>query len=1155
MSTSAISSYFDITPRYLRSTNLERDFHDRRALESYVLTTHAHECLDRLAKGVRPGSTQRAWRVTGNYGSGKSSFALFLAHWFNGDAGRLSKAVNVDVQYNKFALGTKPRYLPLLITGAREPMGRAIVRSLANLLDEQYSRGAKSALQVRLRAAETSGRLTDSDVLEMLSEANEKLVRDDKSSGLLILLDELGKFLEFAAQNPQQQDIFLLQRLAEVACASSKSAPIFVVGMLHQGFDVYAESLEPGTQREWEKVAGRFEEVVFNQPLIQVSELVAAALRVNVQRLPAIAKQEARSGWEAATSMGWLAAGQGSTNAHSELASRLYPLHATVLPAMVRTFARFGQNERSLFGLLLSDEPFGLMSHARALVSAGSTYRLPQFYDYVRSSFGYRLSTQSYRSHWTQIESMVESFSTGNHIELSVVKAVGVLNLLDHPDLVASEKTLQAALGGVGGFDTIELRDAIDRLHKQRKVLFRRGTSGGFCLWPHTSVDLESAYERATKAIGSINTVANHLSDFLENRSLVARRHYIETGNLRFFGVRYLEVSNVDSALKERTAADGMVLVLLCESQAEIDRAEKIARSSELKLRADLMLAIPVEPLSHQAGLVGEVLRWEWVSLNTPELNADRFAREEVSKQLQAARLRLENRIQDLVGLRSLSGARSLRWFVGGAVQKIKDGRQLLQRLSELCDDRYPSAPLVKNELLNRHELSSAAARARMLLVGGVLQRAELPLLGMDGTRKPPEMSMYMSVLARGGLHVKAGERHQIKVPTEAKDALRLRPSFDALRSFLESRMDQRVKATELLDVLRRPPYGVREGLAWLLVATFAAINAQELAFYEDGSFLREIGPDEFQRLTKVPESFEIQLCRIAGVRAEVFEFLLKVLNLSTKTAPEPMVLDVVRPLCQFVAALPDYARNTKRMSAESIKAREIILAAKDPVKLLFRDLPDSIGVQAVNLNSSAHGEKPRLYAKALKKHLDELRHAYDELLGRLTMMLADEFGISGDLPSIRGALAKRAEPLVLSAGEPKLKTLCLRFSDAGLADKAWLESLGSFLTSQPPTRWRDADEDSFRRELNLLAQRFKNLESISFEKGRNSRAAATYKVTVTRSDGHESQEVVFVDPSRATDVTKLVVEIEKVLGKNRSVALAALSQVTWAALEKKGSQ
>jgi hypothetical protein len=269
MSDIAISSLFEVTPRYIRSTNLERDFCDRKALENYVLTPHAQDCLGRLACGLRRTSTQRAWRLTGNYGSGKSSFALFLAHWFNGQAGQLSRSLDVDVHYNRFSLSSRPTYLPLLVTGSREPMGNAILRSLNVLLGNQYSRGARPDILLRTKTALSHKRVSDAEVLELIQAANEKLIKDRRGSGLLILIDELGKFLEYAANHPESQDVYLLQRLAEVAATSGQTKPLFVIGILHQGFDAYAENLDPAAQREWEKIAGRFEEVLFNQPLVQ----------------------------------------------------------------------------------------------------------------------------------------------------------------------------------------------------------------------------------------------------------------------------------------------------------------------------------------------------------------------------------------------------------------------------------------------------------------------------------------------------------------------------------------------------------------------------------------------------------------------------------------------------------------------------------------------------------------------------------------------------------------------------------------------------------------------------------------------------------------------------------------------------------------------
>src|SRR5205814_3555925 len=115
-------------------------------------------------------------------------------------------------------------------------------------------------------------------------QCNARLMKDEKAGGLLSLLDELGKFLEYAAFHPQQQDIFLLQKLGEAAAASGDK-PLFLVGLLHQGFDAYADNLDQATQHEWEKIAGRFQEVLFNQPLAQIMQLIAAAIRVREELL------------------------------------------------------------------------------------------------------------------------------------------------------------------------------------------------------------------------------------------------------------------------------------------------------------------------------------------------------------------------------------------------------------------------------------------------------------------------------------------------------------------------------------------------------------------------------------------------------------------------------------------------------------------------------------------------------------------------------------------------------------------------------------------------------------------------------------------------------------------------------------------------------
>jgi hypothetical protein len=1149
MSNRPITDVFDVTPRFLRSTNLERDFHDPHALENYILTPHGRGCLSRLAKGLRRGATERAWRITGDYGSGKSSFALMLAHWFSGNARRMKGDLGTAINYDSFHLGERPKFLPVLITGSREPMGRAILRAVVKVMDEQYVRGGRAALVADMAQAVDSGeRIDDADTVRWVLRSNAKLVKDGKAGGMLLLLDELGKFLEYAAYHPQLQDVYLLQKLAE-ATASSDDCPLFVVGLLHQGFNAYADHLGPAVQREWEKIAGRFEEIVFNQPLLQTAELIGAALRVRESLLLPVNRQEVTWGLEAVQELGWL--GSNRMALPAGLAVRLFPLHPTILPALIRTFTQFGQNERSLFSFLLSGEPFGLQNFSTRPLTAGNTYRLPDFYDYVRATFGHRLSVHNYRSHWTEIESMVESFATSDETELKIVKTVGMLNLLDQTDLLPTDQALEAALGGPGGVESKKLRAAISHLQMGRRVLFKRGVTGSYRLWSHTSVDLQAAYEKATKAVGKVRRVGQTLTEMLATHPIVARRHYIQSGNLRYFAVRYCAVDEIEQVAVEPTEADGLIIVALCETQEECDAAAQKAKSKLLTEAGHVLLAAPTDPLSNHAGLVAESLRWNWVALNTPELNGDPFARNEMSRQKQAAATRLERRIQDLLGLRSLSGALALRWYRGGKTLPISTPRQLLGRLSDICDKLYPEAPLIANELVNRRSLSSAAAAARMRLIERIFTDGNRELLGMEADKRPPERSMYLSILQRGQLH--RGDRGgwRLAEPT-ADDPCRLLPLFSFIRTHLEMKGDARTRVSDLFALMEQPPFGIRAGLAPLLLAIYVAIHPDEFAIYEENTFLAKVRGEEFMRMSKVPESFELQLCGMKALRADVFESLLRALDLGEAADKSTHILNIVRPLCLFVAKHPDYTRNTHRLTEHTRAVRDIILAAKDPTQLLFNDLPVACGLKAFPITGHPNRAAAQDYSVRLRKAMDEIGGTYSRLLQRMQDGLRRNFGLTGSLPAMRERLAVRVESLVVFATEPRLKAICLRFADRQLADEAWLESLGSLVVQTPPGRWKDIDEDAFEREIMVLGAKFTHLESIHFDKRARGEWAEAFRLALTCDDGNEAQEVFFVEKTELNRVDELAAELQTLLAKNRRMGMAALSKVVWQQLGKK---
>ena len=1134
--------------RFHRSVDLERDFTDAKALSGYVPTSHVEQILLRIASGLEEHPNRRAFRITGSYGIGKSSFALLLAHLFqNGFAG---VPLDLRQRFTSNVVKGKPGLLPLLITGSKEPINLAVLRALLHTLQTRID--SKSKLRVVPKISSliraNAPKITDGIVLDLLQDANQELIEKDHARGLLIILDELGKFLEFAAQNPERQDIFFLQQLAELSCRSGISRILFV-GVLHQSFSDYAHNLTPTEQREWEKVSGRFEEIIFNQPPEQIVRLVGAALNVRQIDLPNHWGTVAKEAMRQLVDNSWFGPAV-SPRAFVNAASDLYPLHPTVVPALVKFFSSFGQNERSLFSFLLSNEPGGLMEFAKShSPSTANCYRLWNFYDYVALNYGNKLGALSLQNHWNHISAAVSSLSHSID-KAKVAKTVGILNLLQRDQfLIPTESMLPTCLANSES-EQIAMRDLIRSLKKDG-LLYFRGKSGGYCLWSHTNVNLHERYQEADRSL-TRRRVSEVVKANLDTRPLVARRHYIETGNLRSFEIVYCSPNEIDQrAADEFTNHDGRILIPLCETKSEHNLCVQRAGLIE---RGNVLIGIP-QPLSGLNGFIQELERWEWVRNNTRELKDDDLADKEVAQKVAWAKDALESRLQHFVGLRHTDSSMPIRWFRKGEETGFRSGQEFLSWLSDICGDLFEDAPTIRNELINRRNLSSAAARARMKLVELMFKAGNQRLLGMNESKRPPEMSMYFSVLQNTDIHRQSDSAWVIDFPRQ-EDAGNLLPSLNAIVKQLKEHPDSRVTASELFRMLRNSPYGVRDGLMPLLLVVVLVKHHRDIALYENGTFRSEIGHEEILRLTKVPQIFAFQWCQVGGLRMTVFQRLLAILGGEAKAPNETELLDVVKPLVTLVAGLPPYARSTKTLSAKALAARDVLLTAQDPTLMLFTDLPKACGFDSLPLRKSSAqiNKNAEAFVAELQKSLNELRSAFPALLERISSQVKQVFRLAdaSSLANIREQVAERASGLVNLVTDIELKGFCLRIGDKLLDDGAWLESLGSFVAATPPSRWKDLDEHVFTERLHYLAAKFSRTEAVAFSALPKKENGERLLVTLTRPNGAEKSHVIHLTQKELAEADALKSEIEAKFCRNIPVTLHAISKLTWDFLDKK---
>ena len=212
-----IARLFHINPRFLRSTHLERDFSNPDSCVGYILTDFTKSCVERLAEGLVVNSTRRAWRLTGDYGTGKSSFALVLAHLFSGHQNGLLRELRKFIKIDGFCFDDL-NLVPILITGSRSPLRTVLQSALRKSLVTIFPKSPKTKLPPRLQYIleildkdiplhgkpelsqngwNESLSIADEEIVEGFIEFSKFVKSESKGSGILLILDELGKFLEF----------------------------------------------------------------------------------------------------------------------------------------------------------------------------------------------------------------------------------------------------------------------------------------------------------------------------------------------------------------------------------------------------------------------------------------------------------------------------------------------------------------------------------------------------------------------------------------------------------------------------------------------------------------------------------------------------------------------------------------------------------------------------------------------------------------------------------------------------------------------------------------------------------------------------------------------------------------------------------------------
>ncbi|MDW6003248.1 hypothetical protein [Vibrio mangrovi] len=1136
----SLHNYITIRSAYTRSINVEKHSSSLESVVGYLPTSRALDTLQRVVDTFGNREVPRSWSLVGPYGSGKSAFAVFLSALLTDPVSQLQKQAHANLHNVSKALSDSfskeinntSGYLRVMISGSSEPLLKRILQSFhqatINLWGEDE--GQSPEIVRDFETALNTENMSANELVSLVAKLQFALSTSKTHSlkGIVLVIDELGKFLEYASRHEDSNDLFVLQAIAEHAQQPNEVTLMQFV-MLHKSFEQYALGLSEQSRNQWAAVQGRFEEIPFIENTEQVLRVVSRAIEQN-DSVPSATQVQAlvTKTVKVLESEGALPSLLNHDSAVA-LFTDCYPLHpcsALLLPYLCQQVA---QNERTLFSYLGSSEAFGFQSMLSSLNQLGDVILPHDIYNYFIANQTTVLGDFQTQRRWVEVITAIERLGdVENQATINLLKTIGLFNIVGAKGgLKPSEEILLSC------FESKVFHRAVKEL-ADKSIITHRKFNNEYRVWQGSDFDLHDALEKELDKLKGMSVpLASELMKSNPQQPIVARKYTIQTGALRYFIPVYADASSVHKQVVEDKQAK-IIFYLSDDREEQLSALQDVLENMK---GANILCVASNSNLLAQVTL--EINAYRRIS-TSQEIHNDPVAKKELEVNLNAAVSNQKKLLNEL-----LYQPEKSTWFYKGRKQPISSKRDIQQVLSKAFHEKYPYMPHVFNELINRDKPSSQAAAGRSKLMKAMLNGQHIDNLGID--KFPPEKAMYMAILKENNLHKKVNGKYIFDAPYGESTYLSV---WSKVSDFMDSTEKKAKSFSELSEELMDAPYGVKAGLLPIFYLHAYLLYQDDIAFYEEGKYQPQMTDEHIDRFIRKPEDFTFQLYKVEGINASLInaysEALYEGKNKNRK------VINLARPLVTFYEGLPDFVKSTRSpdlLSPMTLKVRDAIKMSKSPEKLIFEELPVALGYNALEASSKID---VREFSARLHLVIRELKNAYTQLLTAQAQAISSQLHDGGayELQELRTHLQNQYGMLEHLAID-NTRSFVKRLTDPKGDEKLWLENVLVNMSRKHPSEWKDQDLAKAEANLADLSRRLRELQAIAYEQNRQRNVAkndSDFEVIMLRSikqSTHPKERVVTINKSEQHVVDEHIQSMRDIISElDEHTRMAVLAQL-----------
>lgn len=994
------------------SVNIIRD---GNASLNYIATPNAKRIVEQLQGDFNKGL--RSFNLIGSYGTGKSAFL-----------NAFEQTLLLGKQYFQIPDFSKNNISFVKLVGSYQ----SIISAFANELDVHSEKH-----QVE-------------NVLSELFNRYHQLQGDEPL--LVIVIDEMGKFLEYAAKNEPEKELYFLQQLAEFA--NNARHRILLMTTVHQSFETYSYELSKNLRQEWTKVKGRFTELTFNEPVEQL--LYLASEHIAKAR---VGKGVPKNVKEALTIFERTKAFKG--NYAKEIALQLFPLDLLAANVLTLALQSYGQNERSLFSFLESTDHTAISNFKPSVKDP--FYSIAKVFDYISNHFyGYLHSKHNPDSaSWAAIRQAIEqvenSFETQLGDYLKIVKTIGLLNIFSLAGSVFDEQFLKRYSELCLGIP--DANKLITDLTAKSIVRYRKH-SKRFVLSEEAEIDIELALIEAGDRVSEISDIPTVLKRYFEFAPVVAKEYSYTNGSSRYF---QFEISEFPQAQAPNAEIDGFIhLIFNAPDDAQLKAINEEEASANIYVF--YKNAKEIKSLLFELEKTKKVLQ---------ENSNDKVAKRELESIAAHQQMLLNHYILNNL----FTGSKDISWYWNSELEPVNTKKSFNKLLTKVCYKVYRSAPIFRNELVNKQKISGAIHTAKKNYFRGLVHNWNEPDLGIPAHLFPPEKMIFRSLLLDNGL---SPVRENIKEALKAGDSF-----YDLVQAsdkFLEASKKQPRPLSMFIETLSQRPFKLKQGFIDFWIPSYLFLRRNDFALYCDGSFLPAISADTLELISKKPRDFQIKAFDVEGVRLDIFNSYRAFLNQETKEdVGNTTFIETIKPFLVFYRTLPEYAKQTSRISKTALAVRTAISKSKDPEHTFFEAFPTALGFDIQQLNENS--DLLVSYIQTLQNAIREIRTCFDGLVDRFEAFIKHDILFEDtqvEFEVYRSKLQQRYIGLKRHLLLPKQRTFMQRLDSLLDDNKAWLSSMAQSLVNKQLENLVDDDEVLLHDNLKTMVADLDSLTELS---------------------------------------------------------------------------